>query len=301
MADFRTVTMKNTTRGLRNRMMDVTVIAITSVAVLLCLLPFINIISISLSTNAAVMAAKITLFPIGLSLDTYHAVLSDNTMIRSLLFTIEMTAVYTLFAMVLTIFAAYPLTKKRLRGRNFFLVLIVITMYFSGGIIPDYMLVKSLNLLDTMWALILPGMVSAYNLIILKTFFANIPESLEESAYLDGCTDVGILFKIVLPLSTPVLATLSLFYAVLRWNWFQDSLFYITDSHLYPLQLKLFQIVYNSMAVDVTGLEGGTANMFTPEGLKATCVVFATLPILIVYPWLQRYFVRGVMIGAIKG
>ena len=180
------------------------------------------------------------------------------------------------------------------------MIVIIITMYFSGGIIPDYLLIKNLHMLNKIWCLILPGAISAYNMIILKSFFQEIPESIEESAYIDGANDLIILIKVILPLSGPVLATISLFYAVGRWNYFQDALFYITKPSLYTLQLKLYNIVKLNRALDVSAVEGisGT-NM--PESVKAAVIVFATLPILIVYPWLQRYFIKGVMIGGIKG
>lgn len=223
-------------------------------------------------------------------------------MTGALFFTIQLTIIYTVFSMFLTIAAAYPLTQKRLRGRKFFLLVIIFTMFFSGGIIPDYILMKNLKLINTIWALILPGLISGFNFIILKTFFSSIPESLVESARLDGCSDIGILTRIVLPLSIPVIATLSLFYAVAKWNSFQDALMYITDSRLYPLQLKLYQIVQNSLAVDIAIQEGSNTTTNTlPESLRAASIMFATIPIVLVYPWLQKYFIKGVMIGAIKG
>jgi putative aldouronate transport system permease protein len=161
---------------------------------------------------------------------------------------------------------------------------------------------KDIHLINTMWVLILPQMISAFNLIIMKTFFGSIPESLVESARLDGCSDIGILIRIILPLSMPVIATLSLFYAVSKWNNFQDALFYITDSSLYPLQLKLYTIVQNLLAVDIAVQEGsGTTTNTLPESLKAASIMFATIPIVLIYPWLQKYFIKGVMVGAIKG
>lgn len=178
---------------------------------------------------------------------------------------------------------------------------IIITMFFSGGIIPEYLLIRDLHLLNSVWALILPGLVSPFNLIILISFFRGIPESLEESAEIDGSSHIHTLFKIILPLSMPVLATLALFYAVGRWNGFQDSLMYINDPKLYPLQLKLFQMVQNNMVSELTQMEGANRTPLTPESLKAATVVFATVPILLVYPWLQKYFVSGAMLGAVKG
>jgi len=280
---------------------DSIVMIIAIISILVCFTPFLHTVALSLSSNQAVISAKVSLIPVGFNLEAYKSVFSDNSMIKSLLFTVALTVGYTALSMLMTIFAAYPLTKERLKGKTVFLVLIIITMYFNGGMIPDYLLVKQLRLLNTQWALVFPTMISAFNLIILKSFFtSSIPPSLEESAHLDGCTDFGILVKIVLPLSTPVLATLSLFYAVGRWNGFQDALFYITNPKLYPLQLKLYQIVYNSMSLEISGQEG-VASATTAETLKAASIMFATIPIIIVYPWLQRYFVNGVMIGAVKG
>jgi len=242
------------------------------------------------------------LWPVEFNLNSYKVVLGDNSMLVSLAYTVALTVIYTVLCMFMTMCAAYPLSKKRMKGRSTFLLIIVFTMYFSGGMIPEYLLIKNLGILNSMWALILPGLISTYNMIILKTFFEAIPESLEESAKLDGCTDFGILFRITLPLSKSVLATLSLFYAVGKWNAFQDALFYVTNPKLYPLQLKLYQIVFNSMSVEIRNQEGADLfNNITPESLKAACIMFATLPIIMVYPWLQKYFIKGVMIGAIKG
>lgn len=223
-------------------------------------------------------------------------------MIRSLGFTIMLTLLTTVLCMVMTMIAAYPLTKKKLKGRKVFMFIIIVTMFFSGGIIPEYILVKDLNLLNTIWALVLPGLISPFYLIILISFFNGIPESLEEAAEIDGTSQIGTMLRIILPLSLPVIATLSLFYAVGRWNGFQDTLLYITKEELYPLQLKLYQLVQNNMITDLTRNEGPAAGVrATTESLKAASVVFATVPILVVYPWLQRYFVSGVMLGAVKG
>jgi putative aldouronate transport system permease protein len=199
--------------------------------------------------------------------------------------------------LTVTILAAYPLTKKRLKGRNVLLLMMLFTMYFSGGLIPDYLNVKNLGLLDTPLALILPGMMSVYYMIILKSFFQNLPDSLEEAAHLDGCNELQILLKIVLPLSKPALATVSLLYAVFRWNYFQDALFYITDQNLYTIQLKLYNVINISQQ-----MSGENVNVNLPsEALKAASIMFGTVPILLVYPWLQKYFVSGIMIGAVKG
>lgn len=286
--------------NVKDRIFDSSVFIVIGIAVILCIIPFMNIISVSLSSNSAIVSQKVTIFPIEASINTYKNILHDMSMLYSLGYSVVLTIVYTLLSMIVTILAAYPLTKKDLKGRSFFLMLIMFTMYFSGGLIPDYILIKNLKLLNTPWSLILPGLMSVYNMIILKSFFQSLPDSLGEAAEIDGCSQWGILIKIVLPLSLPSIATLSLFYAVHRWNTFMDALFYITKPKLYPIQLKLYQIISISNQLD-TSAEGGSGANITPEGLKAASVMFATIPILLVYPWLQKYFVSGVMVGAVKG
>jgi putative aldouronate transport system permease protein len=176
-------------------------------------------------------------------------------------------------------------------------------MYFSGGTIPIYLNIKELGLLDTPWSLILPGMLSTYNMIILKSFFSALPKELEEAAIIDGANDFQVLLRVYLPLSMASLATLTLFYAVGKWNSFQDALYYISNKAYQPLQLKLYHIIKGSQAVDVAALEGGASTVATSvsESIEPATIIFATLPILVVYPFVQRYFVAGVTIGAVKG
>ena len=281
---------------------DLAIIGFISIVALTCLVPFLYMIALSFSSNNAIISQKVGLWPVEFTLDTYKAIFRDAEMLYALGYTIVLTALFTLTCMVVTICAAYPLTKKRLSGRTFFLAIMVVTMYFSGGLIPDYILVKNLQLMNTMGSLILPGAMSVFYMIILRTFFSSLPDSLEESAAIDGCSELGILVRIVLPLSMPAIATLSLFYAVDRWNGFQDALFYITDKNLYPMQLKLYQIITESQQLDNQQQgEGSFGAHIVPESLKAASVIFATVPILLVYPKLQKYFVDGMMLGAIKG
>lgn len=287
--------------GIKSRIFDMILNVIVFFSVLVCLIPMLYVASVSLSSNSAILSRRVYIWPVELTFDSYRVVFADKTMIRSLLFTVVLTLVFTAMSMMMTILMAYPLSKKGLKGRNFFLLMVVITMYFSGGMIPDYILIKNLGLLNKVGALIFPGLISAFNMIVLKTFFSNLPESLEESALIDGANYLTILVRIVLPLSLPVLATLSLFYAVGRWNYFMDSLLYITDSKLYPIQLKLYQIVYNNMQPEISAIEGSIASNLLPESLKAASVMFCTIPILLVYPWLQKHFVSGIMIGSLKG
>lgn len=270
---------------------------------LTCLLPFVNVAAVSLSSKSAILRGDVSFWPVEFETTAYQAIFSDKSMIRSLVFTVIITVVYTLISMVMTILMAYPLTKKRLRGRNFFSFLALFTMYFSGGIIPHYLNIKELGLMDSPWALILPGVLSTYNMIILKSFFQTLPNELEEAAIIDGANDFQVLLKVYLPLSMASLATLTLFYAVGKWNSFQDALYYIQTKAYQPLQLKLYHIIKGSQAVDVAALEGGASTVATSvsESIEPASIIFATLPILVVYPFVQRYFVAGVTIGAVKG
>jgi putative aldouronate transport system permease protein len=287
--------------SLNDKLIDASIIVVITFASFLCLVPILHLAAVSLSSNAAIISNKVTVFPIEISTLAYQTVFQDIKMINSLLFTILLVVLFTAICMIMTICAAYPLTKKKLKGRDFCLLMILFTMFFSGGLIPEYLLVKSLKLSNTIWALVLPGMINAFYLIILKSFFSSIPDELEESARMDGSSHFGTLVRIVLPLSLPVLATLSLFYAVGRWNGFMDALFYITNQDLYPIQLKLYQLVISNQLSDSTATEGMNATAPIPESLKAASIMFATIPILLVYPWLQRYFISGMMIGAVKG
>ena len=270
---------------------------------LTCLLPFVNVAAVSFSSKSAILRGDVSFWPVEFETTAYSAIFSDPSMIHSLVFTVEITVGYTLFSMILTILMAYPLTKKRLHGRKFFNFLALFTMYFSGGTIPIYLNIKELGLLDSPWALILPGMLSTYNMIILKSFFSALPNELEEAAIIDGATDFQVLLRVYLPLSMASLATLTLFYAVGKWNSFQDALYYISTKAFQPLQLKLYHIIKGSQAVDVAAMEGGASTVATSvsESIEPATIIFATLPILVVYPFVQRYFVAGVTIGAVKG
>ena len=289
-------------RRSRFTLADGMIVGVISVCVIACLAPFLHIAAVSLSSSGPITSGKVTLYPVGLSFDAYTRVLSDLAMLRSLGFTVLLTAAFTALAMLMTTMAAYPLSKADLKGRSVFMYVIVFTMFFSGGLIPEYLLIKELNLLDKAAVLVLPGLISPFYMLIMITFFrSTIPASLHEAAEIDGCGKFGILLRIVLPLSLPVLATLSLFYAVGRWNGFRDALFYISNQNLYPLQLKLYQMVMNNLISEVTLAEGAAVKELIPESLKAASIMFATLPILIVYPWLQRYFVSGLTLGSVKG
>jgi putative aldouronate transport system permease protein len=285
-----------------DRVTEVGFMVVVGILALACLLPFVNIAAIAFSSNTAVVSGQVSFFPIGFQVRAFEVVFQDRSMWRSFGFTVVLTATFTALTMVASVCAAYPLAQRRLHGRTGILLMISFTMFFSGGLIPGYLLVRGLGLMDTMWALILPGLISTWNMIIMKTFFGSLPAELEESARIDGANDIVILLRIILPVSTPMLAAIGLFYAVGRWNGFQDAVFFINDSAKYPLQLILNQIVMrgevNQMLTDALDEE---VQQTTPETLKAATLLFVTVPIILVYPWLQKYFVKGIMLGSIKG
>ncbi len=277
---------------------NMTIIALLSAT---CILPFINILAKSISSNTAVLSKKVYFLPQQITFQAYESIFKDGQLTWSMIYSVIMTATFTFIGMILTICAAYPLTRKRLKGRSVITFLLMFTMYFSTGLIPEYLLMKDLHLLNTFWVLVLPLAFSPYNMLIMKTFFlSTIPDSLEESAFLDGATDFQTLIKIILPLSTPIIATLSLFYAVGRWNAYADAQYYITTKALQPIQYLLRNMVLSS-ASDAITLSEGMATQSTPEVLQSAMVMFATLPILCIYPFVQKYFVKGIMIGAVKG
>ncbi len=282
---------------------QIILIIVVTIFSLSCVIPFINVIAVSLSSKSAILRGDVSFWPVEFTTQAYEVLFNDSSMIRSLFMTVGLTVVYTAIAMVLTILIAYPLTKKRMRGRRFFSFLALFTMYFSGGMVPHYVNMLDLNIYNTIWSLILPAAISTYYMIILKSFFATIPESLEEAATIDGANDFQILVRVYLPLSLASLATVTLFYAVFRWNRFDDALYYIQDRNLYPLQLKLYNAIKNTQQVDVTSMQEGSSAVASniSQSIESATIIFATLPILVVYPFVQRYFVAGVTIGAVKG
>jgi len=289
------------TRLLR-RWPEALIILVLTVAALTCLLPLVHELAMAVSSNDAVLARHVGFLPVEPTFNSFREVFKDASVLQSLMFSIYLTVMFTVIAMALTIACAYPLTRPELKGRKLFTTVVVITMYFSGGILPLYVLIKTLGLLNSMWSLILPLAVSPFNLIILRTSLLSVPDSITESALIDGASYYRILMQIILPLSMPILATLSLFYAVGRWNMFQDALFYVSTPKLYTLQLKLAYIVQNNTSPEVFQLEGAAAgHRIVPAAMTAATVIVATVPILVAYPWLQRYFISGVMLGSVKG
>ena len=268
-----------------------------------CVLPFLHVAAKSISGTTAVMAKSVYFWPKDFSLDAYKQVLGDSSMTHSMVFSVIVTVIFTLLGMVACTCAAYPLSKKRLKGKAFFTFVLMVPMYFGAGVIPSFLLYQKLHVYDTMWVLILPLIYSPYNMLIMKNYFqSTIPDSLEESAFLDGASNFQILSRIVLPLSKPIIATLSLFYAVGRWNSYSDNMYYTKDNNLKLIQYKLYQLVASASEAQTSSLaDTGSAIQATPEVLQAASIMFVTIPIIIIYPFLQKYFVQGTMIGAVKG
>lgn len=265
----------------------------------ICLLPMLNLLARSLSGADFLIKREVYLWPKGFNFEAYATVLGDMKYIRSFIFTAVLTVVCTIFSLVMTTLCAYPLIFENLRGRSFINIFITITMFFNAGTIPNYLLMKSLGLINNPLVLVLPYCMSVYNMIIMRSFFYGIPDSLRESAEIDGASFFKIMTSIYIPLSKPVMATLALFYAVGRWNGYSDALMFINDSNYYPLQLLLYNILNNINQVEVATQEGFSAPGLS-ESLKAAIVMFSTVPILLIYPWLQKYFIHGVTMGAVK-
>lgn len=266
---------------------------------LICVVPMLNLLARSLSSTDALIKHEVYLWPKGFNLQAYSAVLSDMKYVRAFFWTVFLTVVCTVVSLTMTTLCAYPLIFENLKGRSVINVFITITMFFNAGTIPNYLLMKSLNLLSNPLVLIIPSCLSVYNMIIMRSFFYGIPESLRESAEIDGASYFRILVSIYLPLSKPVFATLALFYAVGRWNGYSDALMYMNKEIFYPLQLFLYNILNNMNNVEVATQEGFSTPGLT-ESLKAAIVMFSTIPILCIYPWLQKYFIHGVTMGAVK-
>lgn len=267
----------------------------------ICLLPMLNLLAKSLSSSEYMVRKEIYLIPKGFNLDAYKMVFMEKKYVVSFFWTAFLTVICTIFSLFMTTICAYPLIFDRLKGRGFINVLITLTMFFNAGLIPNYLLMKSLNLLGSPLVLIVPSCMSVFNMIIMRSFFYGIPDSLRESAEIDGASFFRILLQIYIPLSKPVFATLALFYAVGRWNGYTDALMYLTakSSNLYPLQYYLYNIIQNINAIEIQTQEGFSAPGLSAS-IKMATVMFSTVPILLIYPWLQRYFIHGVTLGAVK-
>lgn len=277
--------------------------ALLCVLAIACVLPLIHVISASLSDPGSITRNEgVMLWPQDFTYKGYELVFSNKSIISGYGNTIFYVVVGTTFNLLMTSLGAYVLSRKGFLWRNYIMILVTVTMFFSGGLIPSYLLVKSLGLLGTRLAIIIPSAISVWNLIVLRTSFASIPKGLEESARLDGANDFTILFRIILPLSKPVLAVMLLFYAVGHWNEWFSAMIYLNDRNMFPLQLILKEILVENQVANMTtyqSIDVNDTDYYRPL-IKYTTIVVATVPILCIYPFIQKYFVQGVMIGSLK-
>lgn len=284
------------------RAFDFFVYVIAAIIIIIVLYPLLFIVSASFSDPSRVLNGDVWLLPKGVTLEAYKSILHNDKIWTGYRNTIVYTVVGTVINIIMTILAAYPLSRPDLPGRGTIMVLITLTMFFGGGLIPTYLLVKELGMVNTMWALIVPGAIATYNLIVMRTYFqSSIPWELQEAAHMDGCSNWRLLVSIILPLSKPILAVMVLFYAVGHWNSYFAALIYIRDEALHPLQLVLREILMISQSAGEGGSIGLEDQILLAESIKFAVIIVSTLPVLIMYPFVQRHFVKGVMIGSLKG
>ncbi|AVR00190.1 carbohydrate ABC transporter permease [Oceanobacillus sp. M65] len=292
----------------KDKVFKVFIFLFLTTALLIVLYPLIYIISASISNPAAVNSGEMWLLPKDITFEGYQMIFQNDAIWRGYLNTIFYTAFGTLINLAVTIPAAYALSRKDFFGRNFFTGMFVLTMFFSGGLIPTYLVVKSLGLIDTVWAMVLPNAAAVWNIVIARVFFqSSIPKGLEEAAIIDGASNFKMFMKIILPLSAPIIAVMALFYGVGHWNGYFNALIYLSDKDMYPLQLVLREIlVLQEMASQNSNMSGSMAEALHSKQqlaaiIKYGVMIVSTLPVIIVYPFLQRFFVKGVMIGSLKG
>ena len=288
-------------RPLGSHLFDVINIALLLGVIFVTLYPMYYIAIISISDGKEVLLGRVRFWPRGLNLQSYQIVLRDPTIIRSLFNSILYTSTGTLINLVLSTLCAYPLSRRDFSGRKLLTLYVAITMFFQGGLIPLYLVVLQLGLLDTMWAIVLVPAINAFYMFIMRTYFQGQPTALHEAAIIDGANDVQILARIVVPLAKPIMATMLLFYAVQHWNSFFQALIFLTEKRRYPLQLILRSVVVESTFEQMNEIGAATDFMVLEKTIRFSVIMVSTLPILLVYPFLQKYFVKGVMIGALKG
>ena len=275
--------------------------ALVTIFALLCIFPFIYVLGFSITPYREYLANPLRLIPKEPSFQAYTQMLGMSLLRTGYRNTIIITVCGTALNLFLLCISAYPLSKKNLKGRSVVMSFIIFTMFFSGGMIPNYALIRTLGLINTYWALILPGAISTYNLILMRNFISTIPDSLEESAIIDGANEIIILFRIILPLSVPAIFTFLLFHSVGHWNTYFDSVLYITRRAMWPLMLVLRELVTEGGNMAREGMEFDADRLAQPFTLQMAAIVITVVPILLVYPFIQRYFMKGLLLGSIKG
>lgn len=284
------------------RLFNVAIYIVSAVIFLIVLYPLLFVVSASFSDPAKVMAGEMWLWPKGFTFNAYQEVFHNKDVWMGYRNSIFYAVFGTLINVVLTTLAAYPLSRRDLPGRNFFMFAITFTMFFQGGLIPTFLLVRDLGMVDTIWALLIPIAIATYNLIVMRTYFqTSIPWEMQEAAMIDGCSNFGILRHVVLPLSKPIIAVMVLFYAVHHWNAFFNALIYLRDRDLYPLQLVLREILVANQSALMEDSVDMVESLMLAESMKYALIIVASVPVLIIYPFVQKHFVKGVMIGSVKG
>lgn len=284
---------------------DIIIYVVLAALAITIIVPFLHMLSLSFSPSYIATKGGLHMWPVDATLDNYMKVLTNRFIWQGYKNTLIRTIIGTPLALIITAFGAYPLSKKYFPHKTFWTLFIVFTMFFSGGLIPTYLVIKNLGLMDTYASMIIPCLTSAYYIVIMRNFFMSLPEEIEESCMIDGAGRWRIFFKIVLPLSTPILATIGLWVAVGHWNAWYDVLLYIQDESKFVLQIVLRRIIITGtqqmMDLTSSGSMFQEETLSSPEGLKSASIFIATVPILCVYPFIQRYFVKGIMIGSLKG
>ncbi|MBR3104802.1 MAG: carbohydrate ABC transporter permease [Lachnospiraceae bacterium] len=284
------------------RIVDVIIYLILGLIALSTVLPFLYVLAGSFATEKELTEKAFFIVPSVWSTNAYKYAVRSANILRGLRNSVILTIMGTSLCMVFTLLFAYPMSKTHLRGRGFLMNMVIITMLFSGGMIPCYIVYNAYGLYDTYWALVLPALISPFNMIIVKKFFQELPSELEEAAYMDGCTDLITFVKIALPLSKPVIASISLFYGVGFWNDYFASMIYLKSAEKFPIQIQLRSIILLTSQVSDAMMDYYDMNGAPPDkAVKMACTVIATLPILLIYPFVQKYFTKGVMVGAVKG
>lgn len=289
-------------KNLRSRLFDAAVVCFLFLVIVVTLYPFLHIAAVSLSDSRAVSQHRVSWYPVGINWNAYRAVLGNPAIWTGYFNTILYTIAGTFINMLMTTLTAYALSKKALYGRRFFSAMFVFTMFFSGGMIPNYIIVKNLGLIDTMWSVILPPALSTYNMIIMKTYFEGFSEELEDAAKIDGCSPLGVLTRIILPVSSPIMLTIGLYYAVFHWNSYFHPMLYLQTKSKFPLQVFLQQILISGETAFANASSSiDSSQLLVSDSVKYATIIVAVLPIILVYPFIQKYFTKGALTGSVKG
>ena len=283
------------------RVVDAIIYIVLGLIALSTVLPFLYVLAGSFATEKELTEKAFFIIPSVWSLNAYRYAINTANILKGLRNSILLTALGTFCCMAFSLSFAYPLSKKHFRGRNWVMNMVIITMLFSGGMIPSYLVIQAYGLLNSWWALVLPALINPFNMIIIKNFFQGLPVELDEASYMDGANDLQIFLKVALPLSKPVIASISLFYGVGFWNDYFNAMIYLSDAEKFPVQIQLRSIILLTSKITDTSIDYDIMGAPPDKAVKMACTVIATVPILLIYPFVQKYFTKGVMVGAVKG